>query len=195
MRQFNFNTGATLIVDSLSFFPTFNTQDVTNNEIRILVDSSVSRTVRLPRASAFPARNVWVTIIDISGNAAVHPITITTTTGLIADTIEGSSSLLISSNYGAVRLEVMGSNKWFVMGGNLSSSSSSGVVNIVITATDFVGNDYTNPLLVGLAAMTDFNVWTNGGSGTLLLVDNGYSFNGTTGTITTSAENYLIQII
>lgn len=63
-----------------------------------------------------------------------------------------------------------------------------------ITSADFTGRIYVNTLLVGLVPMEGFNIYTNDGSGVLLKVDDGYTFDATTGAITTEPGNYFIQI-
>lgn len=63
-----------------------------------------------------------------------------------------------------------------------------------ITAADFTGNDYTNAALVGKTADIDFLVYSDGGSGTLMSSPGGYTFDDTTGTISTIPDNYRIII-
>lgn len=69
---------------------------------------------------------------------------------------------------------------------------------IRITSADFIGNDYQNNYLIGLIAETDFDVYSAGGTGGLLnegtAPTDGYTFNSATGTITTTADSYLIII-
>lgn len=67
-------------------------------------------------------------------------------------------------------------------------------VNISITSGDFSGSTYTNILLIGKTPQTDFNVFTNEGSGVLLLASDGYTFDDETGTLTMEAGNYIIQV-
>lgn len=69
------------------------------------------------------------------------------------------------------------------------------VVQTVITSADFAGPHYINTLLIGLTAMRDFNVFTNGGSGVVLNVNDGYTFTSGTGTINMEPGDYLIQIL
>ena len=64
---------------------------------------------------------------------------------------------------------------------------------VTITSSDFAGNDYTNALLSGLTPDVDFLLFSDEGSGTLLKVNDGYTFSGTT--ITATAANYRLQII
>lgn len=79
----------------------------------------------------------------------------------------------------------IGSTGWRRIGGSAPLN---------ITSADFSGSDYQSTDLIGLVAGTNFDVWSNDGSGTLLLVNDGYTFNSTTGTITATAGNYKILI-
>lgn len=67
---------------------------------------------------------------------------------------------------------------------------------VIITEDDFVAGSYQNNDLKGLSADTDFFFYSNDGSGVLLKVNDGYTFNSSTGTITplTGAGNYRLQI-
>lgn len=77
--------------------------------------------------------------------------------------------------------------------GALENSSGGGASAVIITSADFSGSDYTNALLSGLTADEDFFLFSNDGSGTLLKVNDGYTFSGTT--ITTTAGNYRLLIL
>jgi hypothetical protein len=63
-----------------------------------------------------------------------------------------------------------------------------------ITAANFVGDDYTNPDLVGKTPQVNFNIFTNDGTGGLMDYPGSYTFNAGTGTITTTPGNYVVQI-
>lgn len=64
-----------------------------------------------------------------------------------------------------------------------------------ITSADFTGSDYTDADLVGLDETTDFIVFTNEGSGTLVDLTDGFnSFDPATGTLTMPAGKYIILI-
>ncbi len=67
-------------------------------------------------------------------------------------------------------------------------------LNVSIEAVDFAGSTYQNNDLIDLTPMVDFNVFTNLGSGVLLQNGDGYTFVAGTGTITTEADSYIIQI-
>lgn len=66
--------------------------------------------------------------------------------------------------------------------------------SLALTASDFAGNTYTNTMLIDKTPVTDFNVWTNDGSGVLLKYNDGYTFVAGTGTITMEAGNYRLEI-
>lgn len=66
--------------------------------------------------------------------------------------------------------------------------------SVAITAADFAGNAYVNTALIGKTPVVDFNLWTNDGSGVLLKYEDGYAFNAGTGTITTEAGNYRLEM-
>jgi len=72
---------------------------------------------------------------------------------------------------------------------------------VVIKYADFTGPYYDNSLLVGLTPDTDFRVFTNDGSGTLMLWDDegydpegGYAFDPAKGRLTMNPQNYSIEI-
>ena len=64
----------------------------------------------------------------------------------------------------------------------------------VLTNASFSGKNYTDSDLVGLTADTDFFLYADDGGGTLLKVNDGYTFNQTLGRITTDAGNYRLVI-
>ncbi len=70
-----------------------------------------------------------------------------------------------------------------------------------ITSLNFMGPYYTNPLLIGLTPGVDFRVFTNEGSGTLLLwdddgydIEGGYSYEPELGRLTMPIQGYSIEI-
>jgi|UppTroSEARF10012_1034513.scaffolds.fasta_scaffold00291_2 hypothetical protein len=65
---------------------------------------------------------------------------------------------------------------------------------ILLTASDFTGDNYQKNALIGLTPDIDFELFSNTGSGTMLQVDNGYTFDINYGVITTSPENYKLKI-
>ena len=66
--------------------------------------------------------------------------------------------------------------------------------SIAITSADFEGDTYQNSMLVDKTPVTDFNVWTNDGSGVLLKYNDGYTFTAGTGTIGLTSGNYRLEI-
>lgn len=73
----------------------------------------------------------------------------------------------------------------------------SGGGNIVktITPADFSGSDYIDSDLIGKVPDTGFMLFADGGSGVLLHNGDGYTFDDTTGTITTDSGDYRLIII
>lgn len=67
-------------------------------------------------------------------------------------------------------------------------------VSFAIVPGDFAGSTYQDARLVGLTPVTDFNVWSNEGSGVLLKYTDGYTFVSGTGTITMEPGDYRIEI-
>lgn len=63
-----------------------------------------------------------------------------------------------------------------------------------VTSTSFSGGTYQNDALIGLVADTDFWLFSDNGSGVLLKVNDAYTFNSGTGTITTSPDSYRLLI-
>ena len=64
--------------------------------------------------------------------------------------------------------------------------------NIILTSASFVGSEYQNNIFLGAVAMSDFNIFANNGSGTLLNNPDGYALDFSTGTITMTPGNYII---
>lgn len=61
-----------------------------------------------------------------------------------------------------------------------------------LTSASFSGSNYQDSDLVGMTGY--FDLFTNDGSGVLLKLNDGYTYNATTGTITTDAGNYILKI-
>lgn len=61
---------------------------------------------------------------------------------------------------------------------------------IAITSADFTGPYYDNARLVNLTPDVDFRIFTNSGSGTLLRVDEGYTFTASTGRVSGLTPDY-----
>lgn len=72
-----------------------------------VTDTSAPRTITLPAASALAGKQL--VIKDESGGAATNNITVD---GNASETIDGAATLVISANYGVVRIYCDGAN-WF----------------------------------------------------------------------------------
>ncbi len=86
-------------------------------------------------------------------------------------------------------------NQGIYVGRGGGGGGGSTVSTIRITAADFSGDSYTNSTLIGKTAQTNFDVYTAEGLGELLNVNDGYTFDNTTGTITVpsgAAGKYMI---
>jgi hypothetical protein len=68
------------------------------------------------------------------------------------------------------------------------------ISSTLLTPETTEGGSYTSADLIGKTAMTDFNIFSNDGNGSLLKVDDVYLFNSGTGTVTITPGNYLLQI-
>ena len=65
---------------------------------------------------------------------------------------------------------------------------------IILSELDFTGDNYQKNTLIGLTPDIDFELFSNTGSGTMLQVNNGYTFDINYGVIITSPENYKLKI-
>ncbi len=65
---------------------------------------------------------------------------------------------------------------------------------ILLEASDFTGNNYEKNSLIGLTPDIDFELFSNNGSGAMLKVEDGYTFDINYGVITTTPENYKLKI-
>lgn len=82
---------------------------VKGDELVAVTSTAAARTITLPPATQMKER--MVTIKDESGGAGTNNITID---GSESETIDGSATLVISSNYGVARLYSNGS-AWFAV--------------------------------------------------------------------------------
>ncbi len=144
MMQYRFDTGSTLRVIDIPYFADFNTQQFSSEEIRILVDTSESRTVIIPRTTQFPIRNVKITVVDVTGNAATNNITVEVTSGLTNDYINGAATSVINADFQSSRYEVIAENQWSVLGGSNTGGSSSGFATFDITLSAARVNELLN---------------------------------------------------
>jgi len=67
--------------------------------------------------------------------------------------------------------------------------------NIILTSANFTGENYQNNSLIGLIADVDFELFSNTGSGVMLKVDDGYTFDINYGVITITPDNYKLKIL
>lgn len=73
-------------------------------------------------------------------------------------------------------------------------SVGNAITVFVITSADFTAGTYQDNRLIGKTPVTDFSVFTNEGSGVLQKLNDGYTFDTVTGTLTMPAGNYQIEI-
>ena len=148
MIQYLFNTGSSLDLATLSQTLGLDTQEVMNDEIRILVDTSVARTVILPAISSAPVRNMKVTIVDVMGFAVAHNITIQGAIGTPNDAINGTSTFVINSAFGAFRFEPLDVNDWFTV--NVGAGGGGGTALAVnMTYSQLIAAIGSNSLITG----------------------------------------------
>ena len=100
----------TATIKSLSRASVITANDLASNAGHIYPVDTNGGTVTLTLASGMVTNGATVIIKDEGGNAGTNAITIDTEG---TETIDGSSSVSISSNYGSVRLHSDGTN-WFV---------------------------------------------------------------------------------
>lgn len=78
--------------------------------VYLIVDTTASRTITLPLASAVAGGRLYV-IKDANGLSDTNPVTITVQGG---DTLDGTSSFSLDSNYGTIWVVGDGASKWFI---------------------------------------------------------------------------------
>ena len=81
-----------------------------SNVVFFNVDTTASRTITLPLASAVSDGRIYI-FKDEDGSSNSFPITIDTAG---SDTIDGSSSATIDSNYGSITVIGDGSSAWYI---------------------------------------------------------------------------------
>jgi len=100
-------------VDSLQS-DSFNS-DVTiapvDNYVIMLIDTSASRTITLPLASAVSNGRIYI-IKDATGTSESNPITVATSG---ADTLDGAASQSFSSAYGTFMVSANGTTSWNII--------------------------------------------------------------------------------
>ena len=77
----------------------------------LLVDVNVSQATTLTLPKSAPIGTNYM-IKDSSGNANTNNITVSANTG---DTIQGSATNVINTNYGLLKLVYDGTNKWLII--------------------------------------------------------------------------------
>lgn len=170
--------------------------DLSNPDLaKVFITTLGAATINLPAIASAAYRGVDITItIAGAGNIMITPDA--------ADRIgTAATGATINSIVG------VGQNGWLRIGSDniwaltaLLSSGASATTGYIITAADFTGNNITGQglqaLLTGLTPDVDFFIYSDDGSGALQKVNDGYTFNAGTGTITiaTGAGNFRIEI-
>lgn len=100
---------------SASTFETVNiaanvTISASDTFVYLIVDTSVSRTITLPLASSVAAGRIYI-VKDSSGNAESNGITVEIQG---SDTLDGTSSQVLTSNYGSWTIVGNGTDSWFI---------------------------------------------------------------------------------
>ncbi len=144
-----FNTGAVLNVSTLPNFSNLNTSQLAVQEIRILVDTSIARTIILPYSSSLPTtRNLQVTIIDVTGTASINNITVQASSGSPNDAINGTSTSVINQNFQANRYEFVSANEWAVI--NASAGGGGGTpLSVSMTYAQLITAIGSSALITG----------------------------------------------
>jgi len=104
----------------------------------------------------------------------------------IIDIIEGDNISIDKKNPRKPKISSTASGGGTQYGGNIVKT---------ITPADFSGSDYIDSDLIGKIPDTGFMLFSDGGSGSLLHNGDGYTFDDTTGTITTDSGDYRLIII
>lgn len=98
-------------------------QYLQEDTIVLLVDTTVSRTIHLPKFSELINISVKIIVVDASGNASGNPISIIPAN---LDTINGFASIKVDANNGCTQITGAGKNKWISSFGSGDSNSSGG---------------------------------------------------------------------
>jgi hypothetical protein len=97
-------------------------EPLTNNQVRILVDTNTAQTlIELPPISSFNGNyDVQIIVQDITGGASTKPIFVNNALVLgvpSGDLINGNSTgWQISSNYGSMTLTISSEGRWIATG-------------------------------------------------------------------------------
>ncbi len=149
MIQYLFNTGTTLNVVALPQWANLNTEQIAVQEVRILVDTSVARTIILPYSALLPAtRNIQITVVDITGAASANNITVQASAGSPDDTINGTSTSVINQNFQANRYEFVSTNEWAII--NASAGGGGGTpLSVSMTYSQLISAIGGSALITG----------------------------------------------
>jgi hypothetical protein len=147
MYQYKFDSGLSLNVSSIPYFAQLQTEQLPNEEIRILVDTSIPRVVILPYSALFPVRNIKITIVDSTGLAGANNITVQASLGAPNDNINGSPTYFITNNFQATRFELLNTNEWAVING--AAGGGGAPLSISLTYLQLVAAIGANGLVTG----------------------------------------------
>lgn len=99
-------------------------QYLQEDTIVLLVDTSVQRTIHLPKISELTNISVKIIVADSSGNANSNPIIIVPAGA--PDVINGYSQVTISASYGSTQITSAGKNYWLSSFANGQTNPSGG---------------------------------------------------------------------
>lgn len=91
------------VLDLDTFLSNLSTEQLSNEEVRVVCDPSVALTVNLPRCQNYPIGNLKILITDTTGQAAINNITINAapaTASKPADKLNGVAVGTVNTNYG-----------------------------------------------------------------------------------------------
>jgi len=169
-----------ILVDEIALDQTYNL-DLTDDQLaKVFLIANGACIINLPAIAAAAYRGVDITItIAATGNVTIVP----DAADRIGTAAVGAS--VVGSGIGRSGWFRIGEdNIWAVVSSSMLPSTS----GFIVTNADFTGNDITGQglqaLLTGLTPDVDFFVYSDGGSGALQKVNDGYTFNAGTGTIT-----------
>lgn len=130
---------------------------------------------------------------EVTGSTSLSAIDKTAITNKTTETIVGTDYVLFgdSSDSNNLKKGLVSDIVALVSGGG----SGGGNIVKTITPADFSGSDYIDSDLIGKVPDTGFMLFADGGSGVLLHNGDGYTFDDTTGTITTDSGDYRLIII
>lgn len=83
----------------------------TTLDVLLAIDTSSARTIILPAAASTSAGRIYI-IKDASGLSETNNVTVNVTG---SDTVDGASSVVLSSNYGSVFVVSNGADRWTIV--------------------------------------------------------------------------------